>query len=59
MRILIVYNRYITSGGEDTYFYGLVRTLRSHGHTVKTYIKESNTLANNPLKQLITASSLL
>lgn len=30
------------SGGEDTYFYGLIEALKKNRHQVKTYIKESS-----------------
>lgn len=41
MRILLIHNRYRYAGGEETYTHNLTRLLRSHGHTVIRYEKDT------------------
>lgn len=47
MKILLIYNRYRYSGGEDTYFASLCNLLRSRGHSVIEYTKSSDDIPNN------------
>lgn len=41
MRILILFNRYEFRGGEDTYVENLTKLLKSHGHQVYVFTKDS------------------
>jgi len=45
MRILIIFNRYESRGGEDTYVDNLALLLKKRGHIVKTYIKDSRDIS--------------
>jgi glycosyltransferase involved in cell wall biosynthesis len=45
MRILLIHNYYSQRGGEDTYFDGLIKLLKSNGHDVKVYAKHSDEVA--------------
>lgn len=44
MKILLIYNRYEFRGGEDTYVDGLTHLLKSRGHTVVPYFKDSRSI---------------
>jgi glycosyltransferase involved in cell wall biosynthesis len=46
MRILIIFNRYMYRGGEDTYIEILTSLLKKHGHTVLLYEKDSRNIKN-------------
>jgi glycosyltransferase involved in cell wall biosynthesis len=41
LRILVVHNRYLNSGGEDTSFAAEVALLRGHGHVVHEYVEDN------------------
>lgn len=46
MRILILFNRYVYRGGEDTYVEYLISLLKKRGHKVLLYEKDSRDIKN-------------
>jgi glycosyltransferase involved in cell wall biosynthesis len=46
MRILVVHNYYLQSGGEDTVFRLEADLLRQHGHTVIEYVDDNRRITN-------------
>src|SRR5438876_7772645 len=41
LRILVVYNRYLSAGGEDESFLAEVALLRAHDHVVDEYVEDN------------------
>lgn len=54
MKILIVFNRYEYRGGEDTYVENLTKLLRSKGHVVRLFVKDSRSITGL-LSKIVTA----
>lgn len=46
MRILILFNRYVYRGGEDTYVANLISLLKAHRHSVRLFQKDSRNIKN-------------
>ncbi len=58
MKILLVHNRYLQYGGEDTTFEAETKLLVSKGHEVETLIFENKTLRNFRDKMRVACSSI-
>lgn len=46
MKILLIYNRYVFRGGEDTYVDSLEKLLKDNGHVVIPYYKDSSLIVS-------------
>lgn len=48
-RVLVVHNRYLQRGGEDSVVDSEVQLLRNHGHSVELFERSSKALSSSPL----------
>ncbi|MHB1214953.1 MAG: glycosyltransferase family 4 protein [Thiobacillus sp.] len=49
LRVLVVHNRYLQRGGEDSVVDSEVQLLREHGHPVELFERSSEALSSSPL----------
>lgn len=52
MNILLIYNRYNSFGGEDTYFNLVTNLLKKHGHKVVVFREDNRNIPNTLLAQI-------
>lgn len=52
MNILIIYNKYLYYGGEDTYFEKIQKLLKKNGHTIFTYTEDSKRIGSSFMRKV-------